>query len=208
MVDKICNWLVKKMQKSMPDIDEEKAEIINYGLQNLIGELPKFFILIIIAYLLGIGNLTILSFFIILPYRAVSGGFHLHTHLGCIICTTCMYCGNVLLSKHITIEPFTLRIALVGVVWLFGMFMIRLYAPADTENVPILRKKDRKKKQILSYIILTISLSLSLIIKDHIISNMIIFGMLIQTITITRFAYKITKNKYGYELYESGELVL
>ena len=81
-------------------------------------------------------------------------------------------------------------------------------APADTENVPILRKKDRKKKQILSYIILTISLSLSLIIKDHIISNMIIFGMLIQTITITRFAYKITKNKYGYELYESGELVL
>ena len=119
-----------------------------------------------------------------------------------------MYCGNVLLSKHITIDPFTLRIALVGVVWLFGMFMIRLYAPADTENVPILRKKDRKKKQILSYIILTISLSLSLIIKDHIISNMIIFGMLIQTITITRFAYKITKNKYGYELYESGELVL
>ena len=38
------------------------------------------------------------------------------------------------------------------------MIMIKLYAPADTENVPILRKKDRKKKKILSYIFLTIGL--------------------------------------------------
>lgn len=31
MIDKICTFLTKKIQKEMPDIDEEKAEIINYG---------------------------------------------------------------------------------------------------------------------------------------------------------------------------------
>lgn len=208
MIDKICDILTEKIQQSVPDIDDEKAEIIHYGLENIIGEVPKFFILIGIAYLLGIWKLTILSFFIVLPYRAVSGGFHLHTHLGCILCTLLFYCGNVLLSQYVVFNPLYIKYIVIGLVWGFGILMIHLYAPADTENVPILRKKDRKKKRILSYIVLTGSLILAIWIKDSVISNLIIFGTLIQTISITRFAYKITNNKYGYELYQKGELSL
>ena len=79
--------------------------------------------------------------------------------------------------------------------------MIKLYAPADTENVPILRKKDRRKKQILSYIVFTITLIIGAVVKENTISNIIIFGMLFQTLTITKLAYKLTNNKYGYEVY-------
>ena len=79
--------------------------------------------------------------------------------------------------------------------------MIKLYAPADTENDPILRKKDRRKKQILSYIALTVGLLIALFIPYGEITNILIFGYFIQTLTITRFAYKITNNKYGYEVY-------
>ena len=79
--------------------------------------------------------------------------------------------------------------------------MIKLYAPADTENVPILRKKERKQKQILSFIVVTIELIVALFIPDTIISNLIIIGVLFETVTITRFAYKLTNNKYGYEVY-------
>ena len=39
------------------------------------------------------------------------------------------------------------------------MTMIKLYAPADTENVPILRKKERKQKKMVSYIILTVKIT-------------------------------------------------
>ena len=81
------------------------------------------------------------------------------------------------------------------------MIMCKLYAPADTENVPILRKNDRKINRILSYIILTITLSIGLLIKNNTISNIIILGMLIQSMMITRIAYKITNNKYGHEVY-------
>ena len=79
--------------------------------------------------------------------------------------------------------------------------MCKLYAPADTENVPILRKKDRTIKQISSYIILTITLSIGVIINNNVISNIIILGMFMQSITITKIAYRLTNNKYGYEVY-------
>ncbi len=52
MIDKICMFLTNKMRQEMPDIDDERAEIINYGLQNIIGEIPKIFIMLGIAYLL------------------------------------------------------------------------------------------------------------------------------------------------------------
>lgn len=207
MVKKICDFLTKKIQESNPEMDDEKAEIINYGLQNLIGEVPKLFILLGIAYLLGIWKLAIITFFIMLPYRASSGGFHLHSHLGCIIGTTLMYCGTALLSQKINLNPEYIKYILVAFVWIFGLIMIKLYAPADTENVPILSKKERKKKRIQSYILLTINLVLAIIIKDNTISNVFIFGTLIQTVTITRLAYTLTKNKYGYELYQNGELL-
>ncbi len=207
MIKKICNFLTKKIQEANPEIDDEKAEIINYGLQNLIGEVPKFFILLGIAYLLGIWKLAIITFFIMLPYRAASGGFHLHSHLGCIIGTTLMYCGTALLSQNINLNPEYIKYILVAFVWIFGLIMIKLYAPADTENVPILSKKERKKKRIQSYILLTINLVLAILIKNNTISNVFIFGTLIQTLTITRLAYTLTKNKYGYELYQKGELL-
>ena len=207
MIDNICSYLTNKMKIRMPDINEEKAEILDYGLHLIIGEIPKVFIMIGLAFLLGVGELSILAFLLILPYRSFSGGFHLKTHLGCILCTTSFYAGTALLSKYITLTEPVKYIAIIAV-WIFGMMMIKLYAPADTENVPVISKKERRKRKIASYIMLSISLLVAAIIPNRIISNILLFGMLIQTLSITRLAYKITKNKYGYEEYEKGNLKL
>ena len=200
MIDKICMFLTDKIRKEMPEIDDERAEVINYGLQNIIGEIPKIFITLGIAYLLGIFKLTLITFLVIMPYRSFSGGFHLKTHLGCIICTTIFYCGIAFASKYIVLEQ-TIKYILIFLVWVFGMFMVKLYAPADTENVPILRKKDRRKKQILSYIALSVGLIVASFVPSNELANILIFGNLVQTLFITKFVYKITNNKYGYEVY-------
>ena len=81
------------------------------------------------------------------------------------------------------------------------MAMCKKYAPADTENVPILNKKDRHKKQMLSYITLSISLIVAVIVPNSTISNIIIIGMLLQSLSISKTAYRLTNNKYGYEVY-------
>ncbi|MCI9286847.1 MAG: accessory gene regulator B family protein [Clostridia bacterium] len=204
MVDKICDYLTNKIRKENSEIDDERAEVINYGIHLIVGEIPKFFIIMGIAYLLGVLDLTILAYFLMLPYRGTSGGFHLKTHIGCIIGTVIFFSGTGLLGKYLILAP-TVKYIVTFLVWAFGMIMVKLYAPADTENIPIISKNDRKKKRILSYITLTLSIIASLIIKDIVISNIIVYGMLLQSISITRFAYKLTNNKYGYELYNTQE---
>lgn len=198
MIEKICNGLTNKIRKEMPEIDDERAEVINYGLQLVIGEIPKIFLIFIISYILGIFKLTLLSFLFILPYKSVSGGTHLHSHLGCIIATSVFYIGNAFISRYLVWGSTLIKYITVFLIWVFSMAMIKKYAPADTQDVPILRKKERKIKQILSFIIMTITLILGLIIKNNAISNLLIIGTLLQTITITKFMYKLTKNKYGY----------
>ena len=49
MIDKITQSLTDKIRKEMPDVDDERAEVINYGLQILLGEVPKTFIMLLIA---------------------------------------------------------------------------------------------------------------------------------------------------------------
>ena len=200
MIDKICQFLTNKIRKEMPEIDDERAEVIMYGLQNIIGELPKGILILVIAYFLGIFKLTLMAVLLIAPYRCFSGGVHMKTHIGCIIYTLILYSGSALLGKYIVLQGIT-KYVISTIIWTFCMFMINLYAPADTENVPILRKQERRQKQIFSYIILTVEFVIAVLINNTVISGIIIFGDLIQTLTITRLAYNITDNKYGHEVY-------
>lgn len=207
MIDKVCEYLTNKIRKQMPEIDDEKAEVINYGIQLIVGEIPKIFLMFGLGIILGLWWQTILAFFLLLPYKVASGGFHLKTHIGCFLCTNIVYCGNAYIS---TIWNFpneiTKYITILGI-FILGIIMVSIYAPADTENLPILTKKERKTKKILSYIFLIINLLVATFIPSNTISNLIIIGTLIQTLSITRLAYIITKNKYGYEEYLKAQKV-
>lgn len=207
MIDKITESLTCKIRKKMPEIDDERAEVIKFGLQILIGEIPKIFIMLFLAYILGVFNLTLLTFLILLPYKGASGGFHLKTHIGCIINTSLFYYGVVLASKYIILQPIY-KYILISLVLIFGIIMITLYAPADTENLPIISMKERKRKKSLSYVFLILMLISSLFINNNSISNILIFGALVQTLFITRLAYKITNNKYGHEVYRAEEQII
>mgnify|MGYP004536066381 FL=1 len=198
MIDKICDKLMKRIRAKMPDVDDERAEVIKYGLELIIGELPKMFLLFVIAWLLGIFKYALISFAIILPYKLISGGVHLKTHIGCILGTSLFYCGNVFISKYINIPDIKNQIIFSAIILTFAIIMISLYAPADTENVPILRKKERAKKKIISYIIVTAMIIISFFVKDRVISNMFRVGVLLQSIMISKLTYNIFKVKFGY----------
>lgn len=205
MIDKICTFLTNKIRKEMPEINDEKAEVINYGLQNLIGEIPKIFIMLGVAYILNIFWLALFTFIVLIPYKGASGGIHLKTHIGCILFTTVFYCIIPFISQFYVLST-RVKYILVLVIWIFGLTRIKLYAPADTEYVPILNKKDRRKKQIVAYITYTISLFIALIIQNETISNILVLSNFIQTLTITKIAYRLTNNKYGYEVYKNTSI--
>ena len=50
MIDNICTFLTNRIRKEMPEVDDEKAEIIFYGLQNILGEIPKTILLFLIVF--------------------------------------------------------------------------------------------------------------------------------------------------------------
>lgn len=197
MIDKICEIITNKISKENPDFDEARLEVINYGLQLIIGEIPKMFLAIALAFILGVGKYTLITLACLIPYRGFSGGFHLKTHIGCFICTTAMYCIPGVLAKYLPIIGNYKYISVI-LLFIFAIIMISIYAPADTINLPILTKKERKTKKILSYITMIISLSVALVINNTLISSILIYTILLQTIAITKPAYKISKCEYGY----------
>lgn len=200
MIDKICEYLTSKIRKEMPDIDDEQAEVIMYGIQLIIGEIPKVFSVFIIGAILGLWWQTLVAFWILLPYKYASGGFHLKSHIGCFIGTNLIYCGNAYLSTIVHLHTYT-KIILIVLNLIIGIIMIHKYAPADTINLPILTKRERKIKRNLSYIFLAINMIIAILIPNDTVSNILIFGTAIQTFSITKIAYRLTKNEYGYEAY-------
>lgn len=200
MIDKFCEYLTNKIRKNMPEVDDERAEVIKYGLQLLVGEVPKIFIMMGIAWALGILKLTLICFCMMLPYRMYSGGFHLKTHLGCIIGTSIMYTGNAFVSQLFVI-PVMWKIVVSVILWVFAIIMIYLYAPADTEDVPVIAKRERKKRKVISYVVVSVMLVCGCVVQNAVISNMLIVGVLLQSCSISRLAYMVTGNRFGYEVY-------
>ena len=60
MIDKLCEIITNKISKENPDFDEARLEVINYGLQLIIGEIPKMFLAIALAFILGVGKYTLI----------------------------------------------------------------------------------------------------------------------------------------------------
>lgn len=201
MIDKFCSYITSKIKKNVENIDEEKEMVIDFGVRLIFGELPKILILFIIGFVLKIGWYTILLFLLLAPYRSCTGGFHLKTHIGCMISTMILYIGPVILAKCIEIPNNYIIYIMTAIVGIIGIILVTKYAPADTENIPILSKKERKSKRIKAYICGSILLAIVILSPNKLISLMLIYGIFLQNLTITPIAYKITNSKYGYEVY-------
>ena len=54
MIDKFCRYLTNKIRKQMPEVDDEQAEVILYGIQLIVGEIPKIFLMFGLGIILGL----------------------------------------------------------------------------------------------------------------------------------------------------------
>lgn len=171
------------------------------GYSYCFGEIPKILALFILGFLLQIGWYSIVIYFLLAPYRSYTGGFHLKTHLGCMLSSIVLYIIPILMAKYIPIAQEYVIYMMTGIVAILSGIFISKYAPADTENIPILSKKERKSKKIKSYISFGVLLAIILLVPDRIVSCMLLYGMFLQDLTLTPIAYKLTKNKYSYEVY-------
>ena len=197
MLEKFCMKITNYLRSKLKNIDDEKAEVINFGLLVIFGEGPKLIILVLLAWWLDILFLTLVTLIAMSVYRTQAGGFHFNGHISCFVISALIFCGTGLLAQAMTSLPMVLQYYTYALIYIFNFMIIDKYAPADTQNVPIINEEKRKRKKIGSYMAVTLLLIFALICPNQVISNICVLVTFIQSLTMTPLAYKLANCEYG-----------
>jgi len=179
------------IKKQYPNYSEEKLDEIMYGIEGIYLTITKSIIIFSLALILGIFKELILLLITFNFIRLFAFGMHADNSLTCLIFSSTIFIGGTYLCKYVTLSNEILYI-LYAVV----LITIALYSPADTVKRPLIKKKKRIKFKILSIIVTIIYFVISLLIKDKLITNSLIIGLIIECILILPITYKIFKMPY------------
>lgn len=194
MFNKISNYVTNMIYETLPNVDPERREIIEYGVHMTLSEIVKIGLLIILAAILRIVPYVLGVIIVYGVQRTFLGGLHAKTHLGCIITHSCIVFGVIVLSLFSQIDRWYLLLVIAP----FSYITAYKYAPADMPQKPVNSKKQRKQLRIGGFILLTILFTAACFL-DKPWSNIILFTCFIQAVLMTPLLYKITGSKYGRE---------
>lgn len=186
MKKKILNHCMSIVKDKYPEYDEDKLEVINYGLESIYLTFTKIIIIFILAIILKIWKevLLLLAFYNLI--RVSAFGMHAKKSIHCLIISLTLFIGGVYLCRYLVI-PFILKVILS----IICIILIARYAPADTEKRPIIDKKLRRKYKIISVIISGMFAIGIVLLSDKNISNYLLIGMIEATIMLLPITYKI-----------------
>ncbi len=186
MKKKILNHCMSIVKDKYPEYDEDKLEVINYGLESIYLTFTKIIIIFILAIILKIWKevLLLLAFYNLI--RVSAFGMHAKKSIHCLIISLTLFIGGVYLCRYLVI-PFILKVILS----IICIILIARYAPADTEKRPIINKKLRRKYKIISVIISGMFAIGIVLLSDKNISNYLLIGMIEATIMLLPITYKI-----------------
>lgn len=186
MKKKILNHCMEVVKNKYPEYDEDKLEIINYGLESIYLTFTKIIIIFVLAIILNIWKevLLLLAFYNLI--RVSAFGMHAKKSIHCLIISLTLFIGGVYLCRYLVI-PLILKVVLS----IICIVLIAKYAPADTEKRPIINKKLRKKYKIISVIISGVFAISIVLLSDKNISNYLLLGMIEATIMLLPITYKI-----------------
>ena len=186
------NYFKKAIIKQYPNYSKEKIEEIMYGIEGIYLTITKCIIIFTIALLLGIFKELIFLLIAFNIIRTFAFGMHASNSIVCLIFSSLLFIGATFLCKCANIPNLVLYI-----LYLISFIIILLYSPADTVKRPLIKKKKRNRFKIISCFVTILYFVISLIIKDRLIINSLILGLLIECILILPITYKIFKMPYG-----------
>ena len=180
--------LIKKNKKYTQD----EIDMITYGLEGIYLTITKMIVIFGVALILNIFKEMI---FLLISYniiRSQAFGIHAKKSSHCLIFSMIMFIGGSIISKY-AVLPLWLSI-ISSILCCICLF---LYAPADTYKRPIVNKKKRMRFKILSFILGLIYTILIIIFNDCVISNYLLFGMILSVIIILPITYKMFNLPYN-----------
>ena len=194
--------VVKKLLmfiKKYQNLDQEKEDIVAYGLEGIYILITKTIGIFTLAYILGILKETIIFTLIYNLIRTPSFGLHAKESWMCWISSSIIFLGVPYIADNVTI-PINYRL-IMGI--LCTLYICK-YAPADTYKRPIINPKIRRKYKIISTLVAFIMVTLSITINNTFLQNCLIFALVVQSFMISPQVYKIFKLPYdNYKTYQA-----
>lgn len=189
------NFIIKTCMnyiKKNTNFNETKLKEIEYGIISIYLTLSKFIVISIICFLLGIFKemLIFTVFFNII--RLTAFGLHATKSWMCWISSTIIFILIPLFCIYLR-----LNIYFKIIIGLFCIMLMLKNAPADTKKRPIINKKRRKIYKFISTLLAIIFTICSIIIKNHFISNSLIFALILENCLISPTIYKLFKLPYN-----------
>jgi accessory gene regulator B len=179
---------------SQPAWNEEKQEIVRYGVYIIVSDAVKLIIMLLAAYFLGIFKYTLISLICFGFFRSFAGGVHSKTWLGCLITNTVIFFSLVYISLYIQgINPAIVTLT----VFFAGLIIVYKYVPGDIENKPIPSRRQRNRLKVLSFLVLSLLGIISLMLSSQPLSNIIMLSVVVELAAVLPVTYKITGTGYG-----------
>lgn len=179
------------IKKQYPNYNDDKIDEIMYGIEGLYLTFTKTVVICIIALILGILKELICLLIAFNFIRFFAFGMHASKSSICLIFSSLVFIIFSILCKYIVLPKYLLYI-----LYLLTLAIISIYAPSDTVKRPLIKRKKRIKFKILSIKVVIIYFILTLVSKNNLFINSLIFGLLIECILINPITYKAFKMPY------------
>ncbi|MBR1376458.1 MAG: accessory gene regulator B family protein [Bacilli bacterium] len=187
----VINGIVDYIVKNKP-CSKEDEEVIRYGISNLYLQISKIIVITAIAIILKLFVPYLIFTIIYNIIRMPSFGIHAKKSYQCWISSIILFIGIPFLMTILDINIYLkITISIISIIY------ITIYSPADTEKRPIVSTKRRLFYKYASAILSIIYAFSCLFIKDQIVSNALLFSLVLQSVIISPFTYKIFGQPYN-----------
>lgn len=180
----MATWLSKEVNQ------EERAAVMAYGLELLLGALVKLVCFVTIPLLLGIFPQVAAAIVASVVFRLAAGGAHCTAYYRCLTGSLVTFTGLGYLARWLSLNGIPGEGMAVAAA-LFAFFVAILYAPADTAAKPISRDGQRRALKAASLLVPVVYLILVQFVfagEDLLIASAL--GLAFQSFTVTPAGYR------------------
>lgn len=199
IIDKISFYVVDNILCKDEELSEEKREVMLFGVTRIVEDVPKYLAIFIIGVMFNVLKYIGIVLLVNLLYKTFIGGAHARNNITCFFSSIAIFILPVGISILVDSNPIV-RYVLAFISFITGIYIIIKIAPADTEEVPILKKYRRNRMKVMAFISLSLILIITLIyIKSVNAQEIVLLSLLEINLFATNTAYKLYGCKHSYE---------
>lgn len=185
--EKITNVLTDDL-----NYNEEKKEIVAFGLESIILAIIGLIVLVITAILFNALVPTIIAALFGGLLRKVSGGAHFSTPVKCLAYGAIVYSILGFLAKRIIMLDLQITFILLTTL-IICLILVAVFAPVDCPAKPINSSVFKKKLKIASIALVAATFLIVIYSKNNLLNTSAVFGIGYQTLTLLPIFNKMKK---------------